>query len=160
MTLDELIEELTRLREAFDTDARIAHRLLSQRAAQHDAILATLNLLQPGADGGQPQQRLPALYPQVLAVLQRERGRDWPDADLQAADAQSRALGRAVPVRIDLAQGRCLLLQHGEPASHALRAASSARRAVVAAVPWSFAVETTFAMVSICSSGCSFALRA
>ena len=123
--------ELTRLREVFDTDARIAHRLLSQRAAQHDAILATLNLLQPGADGGQPQQRLPALYPQVLAVLQRERGRDWPDADLQAADAQSRALGRAVPVRIDLAQGRCLLLQHGEPASHALRLDLRAM------VPWS-----------------------
>jgi signal transduction histidine kinase len=123
--------ELTRLRDAFDTEARIAHRLLSQRAAQHDAILATLNLLQPGADGGQPQQRLPAVYPQVLAVLQRERGGAWPEADLQAADAQSRALGRAVPVRVDLAQGRCVLLQHGEPASHALRIDLRAM------VPWS-----------------------
>ena len=34
--------------EAFDTDARIVHRLLSQQAAQHDAVLATLALLQPG----------------------------------------------------------------------------------------------------------------
>ena len=36
--------DLARQREAFDTDARIAHRLLSQRAVQHDAILATLAL--------------------------------------------------------------------------------------------------------------------
>jgi CHASE1-domain containing sensor protein len=33
---------------AFETDARIAHRLLSQRVVEHDAILATLALLQPG----------------------------------------------------------------------------------------------------------------
>ena len=31
-------------REAFDTNARIVHRLLSQRVVQHDAILATLAL--------------------------------------------------------------------------------------------------------------------
>ena len=37
--------ELTALREAFETDARIAHRLLSQRVVQHDAVLATLALL-------------------------------------------------------------------------------------------------------------------
>ena len=37
---------LTQMRDAFDTDARIMHRLLSQRAVQHDAILATLGLLQ------------------------------------------------------------------------------------------------------------------
>ena len=47
-------------RAAFETDSRIAHRVLSQRAVQHDAILATLALLQP--DGG-AEQRLPALYP-------------------------------------------------------------------------------------------------
>ncbi|MEN9485482.1 MAG: hypothetical protein RJB37_3362 [Pseudomonadota bacterium] len=126
--------ELTRLREAFDTDARIAHRLLSQRAAQHDAILATLNLLQPtrsGAEDDQPQQHLPAVYPQVLLVLQRDRGHDWRDAALQAADAQSRVLDRAVSVHIDLAQGRYLLVQHGEPASHALRLDLRAM------VPWS-----------------------
>ena len=34
--------ELSVLREAFETDARIAHRLLSQRMVQHDAVLATL----------------------------------------------------------------------------------------------------------------------
>ncbi|MCF8157030.1 MAG: two-component sensor histidine kinase, partial [Rhodoferax sp.] len=39
--------ELAQLRDAFETDARISHRLLSQRAVQHDAVLATLALLQP-----------------------------------------------------------------------------------------------------------------
>jgi len=37
--------ELPRLRDAFDTDMRTAHRLLSQRAVQHDAVIATLALL-------------------------------------------------------------------------------------------------------------------
>ena len=32
--------ELNALREAFETDARIVHRLLSQRVLQHDAVLA------------------------------------------------------------------------------------------------------------------------
>ena len=58
-------------REAFQTDARIAHRLLSQRAVQHEAMLATLVLLSPAAAPSRPEQRLPALYPQVLAVLRR-----------------------------------------------------------------------------------------
>lgn len=31
--------ELAQQREAFETDARIAHRLLSQRVVQHDAVL-------------------------------------------------------------------------------------------------------------------------
>ncbi len=44
--------ELTRLRDAFDTDARIAHRLLSQRAAQHDAAYAGLHAAEAGAGAG------------------------------------------------------------------------------------------------------------
>lgn len=36
-------------RDAFETDACIVHRLLSQRAVQHDAILSTLALLQLGS---------------------------------------------------------------------------------------------------------------
>ena len=39
---------LQQLQAAFETDARIVHRLLSQRAVQHDAILSTL-ALQPAA---------------------------------------------------------------------------------------------------------------
>ena len=34
--------ELAQLKDAFETNARIMHRLLSQRVVQHDAILATL----------------------------------------------------------------------------------------------------------------------
>ncbi|HRD99476.1 MAG TPA: two-component sensor histidine kinase, partial [Rubrivivax sp.] len=62
------------------TDARIAHRLLSQQAVQHDAMLAMLVLLQPmGGDAGPgPEQRLPALVPQVLQVLRRGPGQAWP----------------------------------------------------------------------------------
>ena len=42
---------LQQLQAAFETDARIVHRLLSQRAVQHDAILSTLALLQPAEPG-------------------------------------------------------------------------------------------------------------
>jgi hypothetical protein len=59
---------------AFETDARIAHRLLSQRAVQHDAVLATLALLQPPAGAG-AGAALPALYPQILSVQRRDRRR-------------------------------------------------------------------------------------
>jgi hypothetical protein len=47
-------------REAFAVDARIAHRLLSQRAAQLDAVLATLVLVAPAADAQEVAARLPA----------------------------------------------------------------------------------------------------
>ena len=107
---------LARLREAADTDARIVHRLLSQRAAQHDAVLATLDLLQPAQ-----AQRLPAVYPQVLAVLQRPPRQPWDDPALREADDRARAAGHAVPARGDLGAGRVTLVQHGEPSSHALR---------------------------------------
>jgi hypothetical protein len=40
---------LLALEDAFVTDARIVHRLLSQRAVQHDAVMAMLPLLQPPA---------------------------------------------------------------------------------------------------------------
>jgi hypothetical protein len=63
---------LERQREAFETDARIVHRLLSQRAVQHDAILSTLALLQSGTDAAQPEQRLSSVYPQILAVKRRD----------------------------------------------------------------------------------------
>src|SRR5262245_45543275 len=37
--------DIAERRASFEAEARIAHRLLSQRAAQHEAILATLVLL-------------------------------------------------------------------------------------------------------------------
>lgn len=112
---------------AFETDARIAHRLLSQRAVQHDTILATLALLQPaGATADAPEQRLPALYPQVLQVLRRDREATWPGdaaevAALVAGEAASRAARRPAAAGVDLSRGRYLLVLAADPASFALR---------------------------------------
>jgi C4-dicarboxylate-specific signal transduction histidine kinase len=120
--------DLTRQREAFETDARIAHRLLSQRVVQHDAILATLALLQPRDDAA---QRLPALYPQVLQVLQRDRDAAWPEPALAVAENVSRLHKRAALAAVDAASGRYTLVQAAEPASFALRIA------IDTMVPWS-----------------------
>ena len=122
--------ELGRLREAFETDARIAHRLLSQRAVQHDAVLATLVLLQPSAAAG-AEQRLPALYPQMLSVQRRDGEQAWTDPALAAAELQSRRLARPALVDADLANGRYRLLLAGQPASFALT------MDLKAVVPWS-----------------------
>lgn len=115
--------EWGRQREAFDTDARIAHRLLSQRAVQLDAILATLTLLQaaPSASGREPpEQRLPALYPQVLQVLRRGGADGWPPA-LAQAEALSASTQRAALAEADLPRGRYTLVRAGVPGSYALR---------------------------------------
>ena len=117
---------LQQLQAAFETDARIVHRLLSQRAVQHDAILSTLALLQPAetglgnADAALP--RLPSVYPQILDVLRRPPDGNWPDAlpGLDAGEAASRSSGHATLVRPDLAAGRYHLALSSTPASYAL----------------------------------------
>ncbi|HZY18841.1 MAG TPA: ATP-binding protein [Ramlibacter sp.] len=121
--------ERDRQRSAFDNDVRIAHRLLSQRAAQHDAILATLALLQPapGADG---VQRLPALYPQILAVRQLAAGEHWAFPAFEQAQQQSLRERRPVLAAADLVTGRAWLVLAAEPASFALQVD------LVASVPW------------------------
>ncbi|MCE3271711.1 MAG: two component transcriptional regulator, sensor histidine kinase [Ramlibacter sp.] len=98
--------ELARLRDAFETDARIAHRLLSQRVVQHDAVLATLALLQPAGGAGSAEQRLPALYPQILSVQRREAEGAWSDAALAAAEARSLGARRPALADVDFAAGR------------------------------------------------------
>lgn len=116
---------LAERRAAFETDARIAHRLLSQRAVQHEAILATLALLQPGsAAEARPEERLPALYPQVQRVQRRDRDAGWPGAEaaaLAAAEAASRQARRAAVAAVDLERGRFWLVQAAEPTSYALQ---------------------------------------
>lgn len=120
---------LQQLQAAFETDARIVHRLLSQRVVQHDAIMATLVLLQPAAAVGEngiassPLPRLPSVYPQILAVLQRTAQGGWPaalQADLSAAEARSRRTGHAAMAALDLEAGRYYLVLAGQPASYAL----------------------------------------
>lgn len=123
-------QELTRQREAFEADARIAHRLLSQRAAQQDAVLATLALLQPAGTPGptaQPEQRLPSVYPQILDVMHRGTGEDWPvdipaaRAALAQAEAVSRQAGRVALAVSHLAVGRYRLVLAADPKSYALQ---------------------------------------
>src|SRR6476661_6781878 len=77
---------LDRLRDAFETDARIVHRLLSQRVVQHDAVLAMLTLLQPAADATRAEQRLPSVYPQIVGVQRRDGDTPWDDPELARAE--------------------------------------------------------------------------
>ena len=123
--------QLMQLREAFEVDARISHRLLSQRAVQHDAVIAMLALLQPPPDAAQPEQRLPSVYPQILGVEKRAPGAAWNDARLDAAETVSRALKRPQLAAADLQRGRYFLVLAAEPASYALH------MDLRAAVPWS-----------------------
>ena len=115
--------EWMQLRETFDTQARIIHRLLSQRVVQHDAVLATLALLQPGSDGpadATPEQRLPALYTQILTVQRRERASQWADPTMAAAEVVSLSQRRAVLAGVDFAAGRYQLLLAAQPTSYAI----------------------------------------
>jgi len=123
--------ELVQQRDAFETDARIVHRLLSQRVVQHDAVMATLALLQPAAPDSKPEQRLSALYPQILSVQRRDSGAFWPDERLRVAETLSRALGRPALAGVDFARGRYHLVLASEPTSYALE------MDVRAVVPWS-----------------------
>lgn len=112
--------ELLRLRDDFDTEARIVHRLLSQRAVEHEAVLATLALLQP-AGQARPEQKLPAIYPRIVAVARRGPGEVWTDGALAAAEAASRDTRQAAVAADGFGQGRYWLMLAGEPASYALQ---------------------------------------
>lgn len=104
-------------REAFGSDARAAHRLLSQRAAQLDATLAALVLLPAAAR--EPEQRLIALYPELLAVQRRAADATWQDPRLAAAQARSRASRQAEIAAFGA--GQMTLLLAGAPDSVALQ---------------------------------------
>ncbi len=133
--------QLGQIRDAFETDARIAHRLLSQRAVQHDAVMAMLALMQAAPDtsprdisqpaSAQPEQRLPSVYPQITGVQRREVDAAWPDERLTKAETLSRALKRPVLAVTDFARGRYQLVLAAEPVSYSLQ------MDVRAVVPWS-----------------------
>ena len=151
--------ELTDLRDGFDTNARIMHRLLSQRVVQHDAILATLALLQPGPEGpadAAPEQRLPALYPQILSVQRRDRGAAWADPVLGSAEIASRTQKRAVLGTVDFAAGRYQLLLAALPASYAL---TIDLRAMVPWAEWPLPPATSPVRVTLEQAGQSFVLQ-
>ncbi|MBR0565525.1 hypothetical protein J5J83_05255 [Azoarcus sp. L1K30] len=121
----EVVASHARHEDAFQTDARIIHRLLSQRAVQHEAILATLALLQPGGQNAAEQaaQRLPAVYSQILRVERwmtaAPRDGRLPVA-LAAAAAESQRQRHAVLTAIDASAGHYWLVLAARPASYAL----------------------------------------
>lgn len=121
--------------EAFQTDARIMHRLLSQRAVQHEAILATMSLLQPGTQSvsAQEAQRLSSVYPQIVRVERwitaAPRDGELP-ATLAAATAESQRLQHAMLAAIDARAGHYWVVLAAHPASYALEID------VHAMVPW------------------------
>lgn len=116
--------ELERLRQDFETDARIAHRLMSQQVVQYDAILSTLALLESGADAARLGRGLSTVQAAILDVQRREPDGTWPGgpaaASLAAAEARSRELQRPVLAAIDLDRGRYRLVIGATPTSYAL----------------------------------------
>lgn len=146
---------LERLRDAFETDARIAHRLLSQRAVQHDAVLATLALLQP-ADAGQPEQRLPSVYPQILGVQRRAGDAAWVDPQLRVAQALSAAVRRPVLANVDFMAGRYHLVLAAQPTSYALQIDL---RAAVPWTEWPMAPEASPVRVTLVHESQTFVLQ-
>ncbi|QHE77854.1 sensor histidine kinase [Hydrogenophaga sp. PBL-H3] len=137
----------------FETDARIVHRLLSQQVVQHDAILATLALLQPApaAPGtGSPEQRLPALYPRILSVQRSDATTPWPDPSLAEAERRSRQSGRAALAPPDLPSGRYRLVLAAVPASYAL---TIDLQALVPWAEWPMAAGTSAVRVELVHSG-------
>jgi len=147
---------LERLREAFETDARIVHRLLSQRVVQHDAVLAMLTLLQPSADASRPEQRLPSVYPQIVRVERRDPEAPWSDPELLRADTISRAAGRPVLASVDPVQGRYRLVLAAHPASYAVQFDV---RAMVPWNEWPMAPDTSPVRVSLDYDGKGFVLQ-
>ncbi len=148
--------ELMQLRESFETDARIAHRLLSQRAVQHDAVMAMLALLQPSPDVAQPEQRLSSVYPQIIGVVKRPRDAAWADAHMTAAETVSRALKRPQLAATDFARGRYFLVLAAVPASYALQ---MDLRAVVPWSEWPMSPETSPVRVTLEHDGQQFVLQ-
>lgn len=148
--------ELSRLREAFETDARIAHRLLSQRVVQHDAVLASLALLQRAGSGAGAEQRLPALYPQILSVQRRAPDAAWSDPALAAAEAPSGAARRPALADVDFAAGRYRVVLATQPASFA---ATFDVRQVVPWAEWPTDPQASPARVALAHAGQRFVLQ-
>lgn len=146
-------------RALFETDARIVHRLLSQQAVQHDAILDTLALLQPEPDGtgtAPPEQRLPALYPHILTVQRRDRDATWPEPVLAAAETRSAQSRRPALVGGDLATGRYRLVLAAQPTAYAL---TIDLRGMVPWSDWPMQPQTSPVRVRLEHGGQSFELQ-
>ena len=112
--------ELQQVRDNLDAKSRQAQRLLSQRAAQNDAVLSTLTLVRAASDPTRPEQRLPTLYPHIVATQTRAGDALWAQPLLAGAEAESKRLRRAVLTDANLTLGRYQLLLAAEPTSYAI----------------------------------------
>lgn len=153
--------ELSALQAAFETDARISHRLLSQRAVQHEAVLATLALLQPAALPGEADaaaQRLSSVYPQILSVQRRTRGSLWPSVNLEEAEQASRQIGSGVLCNPDFTpeRGHYQLVLAAQPASYALLIDL---HSTVPWNDWSMPVQTSPVRVTLEHAGKAFVVQ-
>lgn len=146
-------QSLDEQRALFETDARIVHRLLSQQVVQHDAILATLALLQPAPFAGRadsPEQRLPALYPRILSVQRSDATSPWSDPALTEAERRSRQSGRAALAPLDLQTGRYRLVLASSPASYAL---TIDLQALVPWAEWPMVAQSSAVRVELVHAG-------
>ncbi|WP_028354653.1 sensor histidine kinase [Bordetella petrii] len=92
------LQDYAAQRDRFVQDTSIVHRMLSQKAVQHEAVLATLAALShPPA----PERLFPSLQPALpqLQAVGHSDGAHWrgsaaPPAGLAGAIARARALGR------------------------------------------------------------------
>ncbi len=67
------VYNVSRLASSFDADARTLHRVMSQRADQHDALLTSLAAVVGDAEGGGPALRplteaVLRFYPRIIAI--------------------------------------------------------------------------------------------
>lgn len=152
---------LSQLQEDFETDARISHRLLSQRAVQHEAVLATLALLQPAAapgDADPEERRLSSVYPQILGVQRRDAGTPWAGTGLDAAEKASRQSRSAVLANPDFtaSRGRYQLVLAAQPASYALLIDV---RGTVPWNEWSMPVQSSPVRVTLEHGGQAFVIQ-
>lgn len=147
--------EIEQQRNAFETDARIVHRLLSQRAVQHDAIMSTLALLQSSADASRSEQRLSSVYPQILAVRRRDAGQQWEEPQYARADKQSRAVKRPVLADTDFTNGRYWMV-FSAAASYAMQIDM---RGLAQWSEWPMQPESSPVRVTLESAGQRFVLQ-
>ena len=149
-------QELARIRDGFETDARIVHRLLSQRVVQLDAVLATLALLQGPPGVSTPEQRLSSVYPHILQVQRRDPGSDWSDRRMRSAESASVASGSAALAWVDFSHGRYQLVLAASPASFGLL---MDLQAIVPWAEWPMSVDTSPVRVHLEHGGQRFDLQ-
>ncbi len=148
--------QLNRLHDEFDAHTRTVQGLLNQRTAQLDTALSTLETQPAGTDANRRELRLQSVYPQVVTLQRREVEAVWSEPVLQAADAESRRLRRAVLARVELQKGHYTLVQGGDPVSLAMVVDL---RSLVPWEEWPMAPDTSPVRVTLGHEGQQWVLQ-